>query len=253
MSSLEEFFRSSDERSEVDSGDSGERQDGATSAASQPFSGATSECSDGQHLLDDEVSSTTASRDGFASDWRYCIVPIVKDGVVVAAQPLPPPPHYLAACQASAPVTSMLLVDSLVANTGPLLQLAHAIEVRGRQLVVAAMTWQHAEAFKSSGASGRLVLCVQSFSEALATYRPSLIVYTFATRTAAMWHEQHYGVPAIMLGFKRAYVSTDHPPRPSIKIRDPSDADVAADVLDEFICSYVESGIFKHLQDLPRA
>lgn len=176
-------------------------------------------------------------------------MPIVKDGEVIAGQPLPPPPALLAMATLTEHPTLLLLVDKLIADVQPLVQLAHAIVVHGRRLVVALMNWNFAPLFDSSQGGFQLI-CVPSAKEALEACKPSLVLYTYAMRSVALWHEHHYGAPAVMVGFKRAYLAIDHPPRPSFRIRGSSDAALAADVLDEFVSCYVETGIFREQREL---
>lgn len=184
---------------------------------------------------------------GLRASWSHCIMPVVRDGIVVAGQPLPPPAELLITGGDPSP-TVVLLVDTFLADVQPLVQLAEAVLLKGRRLIVCLLNWSFASAFKHLE-HGLVVLCAHSAQDALSACKASVVLYTWPMRCDVLKHERKHGVPAVMIGFRRAFITTDHPPRPSFKVRDSSDAAFAAELLDELLSAYIETGLFKQLQN----
>jgi len=138
-----------------------------------------------------------------------------------------------------------VLVDQSVANAQPFMELARALERSGRPVVVVLLNRAAANAAEAA-AAGSMVLCVTGgVNEALAAFRPALVLHSYQARHAAQVYEQRHGSPAVMVGFDRAYACADYPPRPSLRVRNKDEARVAAKVLDDFISGYLETSVWE--------
>jgi len=139
-----------------------------------------------------------------------------------------------------------ILVDHVVRDVGPLVELARSLVLCGLRplavLVRRSVSDSVADivAFQSVGAEtvdiwhsqGRVG--VKALEDALGYCRPAALVYMMQSRCMALSFERQHDVPAVLVGFQRAYLADDLPRRPSLRVRDTHDAAAAAQLLVRF-------------------
>ncbi|CAE8629151.1 unnamed protein product [Polarella glacialis] len=142
------------------------------------------------------------------------VLPVLLDGVLVATRPLPPLCTHVRA-RGLAPL--VILVHKAVADVGPLVQLARALQMRGRQVAVVLQKSCFAQDFEATSC-GLIVFCnLLAEEEALNRIQPSAVLYTMPAHVQMKRYEQHAAVPTVLVGFEKAEIDLDYPPRPSLK------------------------------------
>ncbi|CAE8673939.1 unnamed protein product [Polarella glacialis] len=100
---------------------------------------------------------------------------------------------------------------------------------------------------------GLIVFCnLLAEEEALNRIQPSAVLYTMPAHVQMKRYEQHAAVPTVLVGFEKAEIDLDYPPRPSLKVRNSEDAALAAEVMDTFLAHYSDTGLWLQLKGLRR-
>eukprot|EP00933_Yihiella_yeosuensis_P026377 TRINITY_DN20461_c0_g1_i1.p1 TRINITY_DN20461_c0_g1~~TRINITY_DN20461_c0_g1_i1.p1 ORF type:complete len:207 (+),score=50.51 TRINITY_DN20461_c0_g1_i1:86-622(+) len=153
-----------------------------------------------------------------------------------------------------------IAIDKMTADVKPFVELARALFLRRRQVAVILQKWQHVKIVEESLslygagealASGCISLCCLAITdEAFQIIKPSAILYSFPSRVKMQEYEAKLKLPTVLVGSEDADVDLSYPPRPSVRVRNSSDATIAAQVIDDFAAQYSDTGLWQQLKEL---